>query len=390
MLLISTSDGCSKPTRLLCKVIENKLVMRHAQLLLLAAIALTACGGGDKKPMETPKDRLVHQLFSFVENGKIAYGHQDDVAYGHAWCVTDWENDALEHSDVKDVTGAYPMVMGFDLGGIELGNEENLDGVPFGLIRKAALQQVERGGIVTFSWHPRNPLTGGDAWDVSSDQVVRSILSGGEKYADFRLWLQRAADFFESLGPDTPVIFRPWHENVASWFWWGGKLCTAQEYRELFRQTWLYFTKERGLKNILWCYSPNGNCSPQEYMDRYPGDDFVDILGVDTYEFVGDGPIEEAAVRYAEELKGALTYINAIATEHHKLMCLSETGLEGLKDPHWWSDVLYPAIQGSGVEYVLTWRNAHDKPEHFYAPWKGFENEEDFRQFAGYDDIVLL
>ena len=109
-------------------------------------------------------------------------------------------------------------MVGFDLGGIELGNEANLDGVPFGLMRKAALTHLERGGIVTFSWHPRNPLTGGDAWDISSDQVVRSILPGGEKHAEFTLWLKRAADFIQSLGPGAAVIFRPWHENIGSWF----------------------------------------------------------------------------------------------------------------------------------------------------------------------------
>jgi hypothetical protein len=40
--------------------------------------------------------------------------------------------------------------------------------------------------------------------------------------------------------------------------------------------------------------------------------------------------------------------------------------------------------------YVLTWRNAHDKPEHFYGPWKGFEHEGDFKKFAELEQIVLL
>ena len=251
------------------------------RLLILAALALAACSTGNKKPMETPKDQLVHTLFSYAESGKIAYGHQDDLFYGHTWKVEDWENDALERSDVKDVTGRYPMILGCDLGGIELGAEKNLDGIPFGLMRKAVLKQIERGGMVTFSWHPRNPLTGGDAWDISSTEVVKSVLTGGEKHAEFMLWLQRAADFIESIGPDVPIIFRPWHENLGSWFWWGGKLCSDQEYKELFRATWLYFTKERGLTNLLWCYSPNGPIPPEVYMSRYPGDEFVDILGTD-------------------------------------------------------------------------------------------------------------
>ena len=359
------------------------------RICLFAALALMACSTGNKKPMETPKDQLVHQLFSFAENGQIAYGHQDDPCYGHAWCVEDWENDPLERSDVKDVAGKYPMLVGFDLGGIELGASENLDGVPFGLMRKAALKQIERGGIVTFSWHPRNPLTGGDAWDISSDEVVRSVMPGGEKAAEFKLWLQRAADFMESLG-EVAVIFRPWHENLGNWFWWGGRHCSASEYQELYRMTWLYFTKERGLTNILWCYSPNGNCGPEAYMSRYPGDEFVDILGVDTYEHVGPDGLEEAGVSFGEEIREQLTYLTAISYEHQKLMCLSETGLEGIPDLAWWTQRLYPAIREFPISYVLTWRNAHDKPGHFYAPWEGFEGAADFKAFSELEKIVFL
>ena len=358
------------------------------KLVLLSALALAACSTGNKKPMETPKDRLVHQLFSYAQNGQIAYGHQDDLVYGHAWKVEDWENDALERSDVKDVTGKYPMVLGFDLGGIELGASENLDNVPFGLIRKAAQQHVERGGIVTFSWHPRNPLTGGDAWDISSKEVVKSILRGGEKHAEFMLWLQRAADFIESIGQ--PVIFRPWHENLGSWFWWGGELCSAQEYQELYRMTWLYFTKDRGLTDMVWCYSPNGPIPPQEYMSRYPGDEFVDMLGTDIYEYVGGGSMEEADVRFSEQVKDMLRSLSAMGLEHEKLICLSETGLEGIPSPAWWTGVLEPAIRDFSISYVLTWRNAHDKPGHFYAAWKGFENEADMKAFSEKENILFL
>ena len=321
-------------------------------------------------------------------SGKILYGHQDDLVYGHSWVVTDVENDPLERSDVKDVTGRYPAVIGFDLGGIELGDPCNLDGVPFDLMRRAALKHIERGGTVTFSWHPRNPLTGGDAWDVSSDQVVKSVILGGALHDEFMVWLERAADFLESLG-DVPFIFRPWHENLGSWFWWGGKLCTAVEYQMLFQMTHDYFY-DRGMRRILWCYSPNGPVSRSDYMSRYPGDDCVDYLGTDIYEYVGPDGLDAAGHRFVAQVREMLITLQDIAAERDKKFCLSETGLEGLKDPHWWCEVLYPAITGSGISYVLTWRNAHDKPGHFYAPWKGFENVEDFVQFADKEDIILL
>ena len=358
--------------------------------LLLAALLVSACSTGDKKPMETPKDQLVHTLFSHVEKGEILYGHQDDLCYGHAWKVEDWETDSLTRSDVKAVTGKYPAVMGIELGGIEMGDKASLDSVDFGLIRKAAMLHVQRGGIVTISWHPRNPLTGGDAWDVSSDQVVKSILKDGALNGLFMdEWLPRLGDFLESL-EGTPVIFRPWHENSGSWFWWGKDLCSEQEYKDLFRTTWTYLVKARGLTNLLWCYSPNSGVGPEEYMSRYPGDDIVDLLGLDHYAFIGPDGFEESGVRFATALKQSLAFLNVLATDHHKLMCLSETGLEGLPDPKWWTTVLYPAIKDYPIVYALTWRNACDKPTHFYAPWEGFENAPDFQAFSELDGIVFL
>ena len=320
---------------------------------------------------------------------RILYGHQDDLSYGHSWVVTDVQNDPLTRSDIKDVCGQYPAVLGFDLGGIELGDPCNLDGVPFELIRRAALTHIGRGGVVTFSWHPRNPLTGGDTWDVSSGGVVSSILPGGEKEAEFKLWLERLGTFLVSLD-GAPFHFRPWHENTESWFWWGANLCSVQEYKALFRLTWNYLRVERGLEQISWCYSPNGPFSAEQYMERYPGDDCIDLLGADLYQFVGADGLAQSSLRFTAQVKEMLGTLALLAKEHGKRYCLSETGFEGIPDPHWWTQVLYPAIQGSGIEYVLTWRNAHNIPGHFYAPWKGFDHEEDFRQFALLEDILLL
>ena len=125
-------------------------------------------------------------------------------------------------------------------------------------------------------------------------------------------------------------------------------------------------------------------------MERYPGDEFIDLLGLDCYEYIGKDGIEEAGVAFSEQVKGSLTFMNALGVEHGKLICLSETGLESLVDPEWWTGVLYPAIKDYPVCYVLTWRNACDKPMHFYAPWKGFEHEDDFVQFSQMEQITLL
>lgn len=357
--------------------------------MIMAASVLVSCATRTGTRSDSPTEQLYARLSAHVDAGEKLYGHQDDLSYGHSWVVTNWENDPLERSDVKEVSGHYPAIVGFDLGGIELDDSCNLDGVPFGLMRKAAVTHSGRGGIVTLSWHPRNPLTGGDAWDVSSDEVVKSVLEGGPLHEKFMVWLDRAADFIASLG-DAPVIFRPWHENLGSWFWWGGKLCSEEEYKALFRLTWSRLSQDKGLDNILWCYSPNGPISADDYLSRYPGDDVVDILGTDIYEYVGPDGLGEAGSRYVSQVRDMLAVLQAISNEHSKLMCLSETGLEGIPDSGWWCDRLYRAVEGFPVSYMLTWRNAHDKPGHFYAPWKGSGNEDDFIRFTEKKDIVLL
>lgn len=192
--------------------------------LMAISAVFSSCGTA---PV-TPAEELLASLGSAVESGKIMYGHQDDLMYGHSWRLG---SDASSYirSDVKDVCGMYPAVYGLDLGGIELGDERNLDHNLFEQMRASAIAHYERGGVVTFSWHPRNPLTGGDSWDVSSKEVVASVLEGGSVHELFMEWLSRAADYLESFrtsdGQAVPIIFRPWHEHTGSWFWWGRDLC---------------------------------------------------------------------------------------------------------------------------------------------------------------------
>lgn len=355
--------------------------------LALISVAIISCGG-PKETAKTPADNLKDRLASLVEDGKIMFGHQDTYMYGHSWKLAE---DASEYvqSDVYAVSGKYPAVFGMDLGGIEMDWEANLDKNLFDHMRASAVAHHERGGIVTFSWHPRNPLTGGDAWDVSSDQVVASILPGGEKHDYFMTWLEKAADFMLSIrtadGEQVPLIFRPWHEHTGSWFWWGQKLCTPEQYKALWQMTYDYMVNERGMTNLVWSYSPGAGelSSPDVYGERYPGDEIVDMVGYDCYH-------SRSKEMYMASMKNALEISSAFAKKHGKLLAITETGHETLKDPKWWTEVLYPAMKDYPVTYVLVWRNACDQPNHYYAPFPGQESADDFKEFAALEDVVML
>ncbi len=90
--------------------------------LVLGNLAVNAA-----KP--SARQRLMERMARIQQKGYM-YGHQDDTFYGITW---DWDTD---RSDTYELVGDYPGVMGFDLGGLEVGDEKNLDSVPFTRIRR--------------------------------------------------------------------------------------------------------------------------------------------------------------------------------------------------------------------------------------------------------------
>lgn len=356
--------------------------------LAAAAAVLISCAP-KAETSTTPAEALINRLKADVEAGKIMYGHQDDLMYGHSWKLEDAASEFVK-SDIHGVCGKYPAVYGMDLGGIEVGWEANLDKNDFDNMRASAVAHHERGGVVTFSWHPRNPLTGGDAWDVSSKEVVASILPGGEKHELFMGWLSNAADFLGSIrtaeGQAVPVVWRPWHEHTGSWFWWGQDLCTTEQYKALWQMTYDYMVKDRGLDNLVWAYSPGaGGISPELFAERYPGDEIIDMVGFDCYQYSTDEV-------YIKEMKHALDVMSAFNEGRGKIMAVTETGYEGIPNARWWTDVLYQAVKDYPVSYVLTWRNACDDhmQHHFYGPYPGHLSAENFNEFAELEKIELL
>jgi len=91
-------------------------------------------------------------------------------------------------------------------------------------------------------------------------------------------------------------------------------------------------------------------------------------------------------------MKNALEVTVTFAAEHGKLMAVTETGYEGVKNPGWWTSVLYPVLKDYPVSYVLVWRNACDDnmQHHFYAPYPEHMSAEDFRTFSDLDAMMFL
>lgn len=377
-------------------MIKKLLYVLAGALALSTIVACNRHKKADDPLAETGRTQRTENLLANMrlqaDSAGYMYGHQDDTAYGIGWV-----GDSCR-SDVNNVCGDFPAVIGFDLGHIELGDERNLDGVPFDHMRQLIFQQYERGGVVTLSWHVNNPLTyeegmtfGGTSWIADSTKLhdieqttMREVLKEGATHDRLVAWVDSVAQFLNSLetlyGVKVPVVFRPWHEHTGSWFWWGRDYCTPDEYRQLWTLVADRF-KKNNVTNALLAYSPGGVSTPEEYMERYPGDDLIDILGFDNYCFMRSVDDVESLKHFVEEIQHQLDYVCALAKEHDKVAAFTETGFEGIPYASWWTECLAQALGDYPIAYVLTWRNAHDKPGHFYAPYPGHQSSDDFVAF---------
>lgn len=366
---------------------------------LLSISLLISCGNVPKETKMNSSLQLISKnatpetvkLYQFMAqtavDHKIMLGHQDALAYGPTWF-----GDA-GRSDVKDIVGDYPAVIGLELGNIELGLDRNLDSVSFADMKRYIKETHARGGISTCSWHGSNIVTGKNAWDCGQDIVVKSVLPEGTHHKEFLTWLDKVSAFFADLvdehGNPIPIVFRPYHENTGNWFWWCADQCTAEEYKQLWKMTIDYMLNEKSLKNLIFAYTPSTLNDESHFLDRYPGDDYVDVIGFDTY--VLDDKSIDVIDTYKKDLQRSLKSTTRYAKAHNKVAIIGETGMEGIPYNTYFTEVVYPIINQYDIAWVLFWRNAWetDKPNHHYLPYKGHSSVPDFKLFVEKPEILL-
>lgn len=345
--------------------------MRHWTGFLLIAWVLAGCATPGLSPVRIDivnenATAETRSLFAFLRQNSgrsILFGHQHETTQG----LTITETDGTQ-SDTFNSVGDYAAVYGWDT--LNIGrNRRDVDVVQH--VRKA----YERGGVVTVSTHFNNPLTedgedfgvdrAGTSWDKTP--AVAASLPGGEANARYRQYLDDIADWANALrdenGKLIPVIFRILHENTGRWFWWGDPHCTPEEYKRLYRYTVEYLTEERDVRNFLFAYSPSEFQQPTEakYLERYPGDAWVDILGFDSY-----GPGEANVDWFANMVENA-ALVARMAEARGKVAAISEVGIsgpdirDGKVDNHWYRKLIAKLKADEAarkVAYLLVWRNA--------------------------------
>ncbi|MRN56428.1 glycosyl hydrolase [Paenibacillus monticola] len=329
-------------------------------------------GSGTVTPAPTPIVDFVdmnataetRSLFAYLEDirGKhILFGQQHATTEGMS--IT--EKNGTQ-SDAYNAVGAYPAVFGWDTLSLEghekpgvSGNFEQSRDNLIDVMKKAYAQN----GVLNLSSHMPNFVTGGDFYDLKGS-VVSTILPGGSNNEKFNLFLDNIADFANHLktddGQPIPVIFRPFHEQSGSWFWWGAAFTTKDQYKELYRYTVEYLRDQKGVHNFLYAYSPGGGFGDNEekYLETYPGDDYVDILGFDSY-YNGEGQ------GWFDSVVKETKLVSNIADRKNKVAALTEFGYQkmqvsGNTTPDFYTRLaaaLKSDPDSKRMAYMLTWAN---------------------------------
>lgn len=246
------------------------------------------------------------RLFSYLcdQYGKVIISGQ--------YCDTGmngWENLQISQSN----GGKFPAILGLDMG------YYSQTGVDHDVAIRTTQQAIscwEKGGIVTLCWHwlaPEKYITG--TWysafrPEETKKLNLTAIMNGEDEEGLALLRKDIDNIAQQLllmqQAGVPVLWRPLHEASGGWFWWGAE--GAEPYLKLYRYLYHTLTDEYGLNNLIWVW--NGQSS-----DWYPGDEYVDIIGVDIY--AGENEYSSQADAFLETQRCA---------QGNKMVVLSENG----------------------------------------------------------------
>lgn len=321
----------------------------------------------------TAKTKALYSNLWAIQEVGFMFGHHDDLFYGRRWY------NEPGRSDTKDVVGDYPAVLSIDFAPI-MDDRHESDASENEIRERVCKEAYNRGMVITACLHLNNPLTGGDSWDNSSDQVAIEILKDGSStQIKFNKWLDRLADFAINLKGDDgeiiPIILRPFHEHTQSWSWWGSTCTTTSQYIALWKYTIDYLKNDKGVHSFIYAISPQMDSvkSIDDFYYRWPGDNYVDFIGMDSYQGINNNV-------FVKNLRS----LSTAAIAKKKPCGVTEIGVEGFSKEDYWTNNILAPMTGRKVSMVVTWRNKYDPAEegsHYFSVFKGHVSENDFVTF---------
>ena len=266
--------------------------------------------------------------------------------------------DCTSADRVFEQTGARPAIMGLEL----------MNAIAYppyaAYLTDRALTQAAAGGLVTMSWHERNPVEvcqRGEYYECAkkpmSAGTLRAVLADGTP--EHRLWLadvDAVAKILDNLRKrGIVVLFRPYHEMNGGWFWWGKQ----DAYPELWDALYDELAVRHKLDNLIWVWSIDRDTP--DVKAYFPLRHKPDVVGTDVYETDQDSP----------KFAGGRASVTAV--DGSAPFALTEVGLVPSRKV---LDAVNPAwvlLWGDNLNADWTWNNncpGCNKPEQVAAFFK--------------------
>ena len=182
---------------------------------------------------------------------------------------------------------------------------------------------------------------------------LKKIISG-ETDDYWRKWANDAKDF------EDEVIMRFGFEMNGDWFPWGQR---PEPFKEAWKRVHKIVREDEGATNVQFMFAPNIEFDEKELVKidpYYPGDEFVELLALDGYNFGNSGKEGEKWQTYSEVFEKSIAKMSQIK----KPLILSEIGCtDGPGKAAWMRDFLEKVKADPRVEGFIYYNNHDPKKE---------------------------
>lgn len=255
------------------KEIRKKNLLRRSILVLsfisifflLPQLTLGANWRSSVKPSSTPTPRYSRPTAKFILKPTLTptptitqNNSAQSLLFGAV--VEDYSNATGQITSLSDQVGTKVSTISIFK---QFGNQynKNLDQLQYASSQKMRVQ---------IAWEPWNPEQG----MRQSTDYLKQIPTGMHD-----TYLRSFASSIKAY--NGPVLLRFGHEMNGDWYPWGKR---PTEYKVAYRYIHDFFIKE-GVTNVKWTWVVNITENPSELPAYYPGDDVVDLIGIDGFNF---------------------------------------------------------------------------------------------------------
>ncbi|MFM7185886.1 MAG: glycosyl hydrolase [Planctomycetota bacterium] len=207
------------------------------------------------------------------------------VAQGYGTVTLAGQHGTQDLSVIQSASGKLPAIVEGDF--MDYSPSRIAFGANPGSLTENTISLAKNQGyLVSMAWHWNAPTklvnsteypwwrgfyTQGTTYDIAA---TLANPSGSDYQALIRDIDAIAVQLKKFAAADVPVLWRPLHESEGGWFWWGAK--GPEAFKQLWRLTYDRLTNHHGIDNLVWVLT-------SEDPAWYPGDDVVDVIGVDGY-----------------------------------------------------------------------------------------------------------